>query len=135
LRDALREHEKPRRGLGGDEVGGGGGGKRKRGKRVDESGERVDGRAGPKSEAVVLAKTVDYLRQLLAERQGLLSRLEGYHATARSRGIRIDGGPRIWEDRSDESNILFPPTPTPGDEDDQDGEGDDDDGEEDEEEG
>lgn len=48
-------------------------GKRRR-KKSEESS--LDGRAGPRSENVVLTKTIEYIRALLTERQGYLARLE-----------------------------------------------------------
>ncbi|KAI6108047.1 hypothetical protein F5141DRAFT_1120349 [Pisolithus sp. B1] len=47
---------------------------RRRGK-SKEDGERIDGRAGPRSENVVLSKTIDYVNDLLFEREGLMQRL------------------------------------------------------------
>ncbi|KAG1744044.1 uncharacterized protein EDB91DRAFT_1246926 [Suillus paluster] len=41
--------------------------RRGRGKAGNEDGEKVDGRAGPKSEHVVLSKTIDYVTELLSE--------------------------------------------------------------------
>lgn len=44
---------------------------------VDKDGsDRIDGRAGPKSENVVLQKTIDHIRSQLDERQRLKMRLE-----------------------------------------------------------
>lgn len=43
--------------------------------------DRSDGRAGPRSENVVLSKSIDYIHELLAERETLVSRL------ARARSI------------------------------------------------
>ncbi|KAJ7678994.1 hypothetical protein DFH06DRAFT_1290806 [Mycena polygramma] len=52
-------------------------GKRGRGRgRAEDGGEKVDGRAGPRSENVVLSKTIDYMSELLADRDALRSRLE-----------------------------------------------------------
>ncbi|KAJ7592965.1 hypothetical protein C8J56DRAFT_486594 [Mycena floridula] len=53
-------------------------GKSKRGKgrgKADDV-EKTDGRAGPRSENVVLIKTIDYVNDLLSERTDLLLRLE-----------------------------------------------------------
>lgn len=47
----------------------------------DVGGERIDGRAGPRSEAVVLGKSVEHLRQLLEEHRDLCSRRD--HARAK----------------------------------------------------
>ncbi|CCM03100.1 uncharacterized protein FIBRA_05220 [Fibroporia radiculosa] len=53
-------------------------GKRKR-KKGDENG--LDGRAGPKSENVVLAKTIDYIKSLIADKETLLA----HYQTARAK--------------------------------------------------
>ncbi|KAK2460289.1 hypothetical protein APHAL10511_007678 [Amanita phalloides] len=50
-------------------------GRSKKGKKK-EGDDKADGRAGPRSENVVLSKTIDYINELLSERQGLLSRLQ-----------------------------------------------------------
>lgn len=51
----------------------------KKGKGVSKSGkdleEKLDGRAGPRSENVVLSKSIDYINELLDERGVLLERL------------------------------------------------------------
>ncbi|KAI0635775.1 hypothetical protein C8Q77DRAFT_1155534 [Trametes polyzona] len=57
-------------------AGGGGGADRGKRKRKSESGDRPDGRAGPRSENVVLSKTIEYITSLLAERTALAQRLE-----------------------------------------------------------
>lgn len=49
--------------------------RRGKGKAKNDDGERVDGRAGPRSENVVLSKTIDYLHELLSERDALMQRL------------------------------------------------------------
>ncbi|KAJ7761980.1 hypothetical protein DFH07DRAFT_883335 [Mycena maculata] len=52
-------------------------GKRGRGRgRADDSIDKVDGRAGPRSENVVLSKTIDYMNELLADRDALRGRLD-----------------------------------------------------------
>jgi hypothetical protein len=59
--------------------GSGNGKKPKRGRRAkidDGTGEKIDGRAGPRSENIVLGKTIEYIKELLKDRQDLLSRLE-----------------------------------------------------------
>jgi hypothetical protein len=38
-------------------------------------GQKLDGRAGPRSENVVLSKTIDYINYLLSEQDALLNRL------------------------------------------------------------
>jgi len=45
-----------------------------------DDAEKIDGRAGPRSENVVLSKTIEYITDLLAERESLFQRLQ----TARS---------------------------------------------------
>ncbi|KAF7327982.1 BHLH domain-containing protein [Mycena kentingensis (nom. inval.)] len=53
--------------------------KRSRGRKTADDGgppEKVDGRAGPRSENVVLSKTIDYLNELLADRDALRARLD-----------------------------------------------------------
>ncbi|PCH42470.1 hypothetical protein WOLCODRAFT_137925 [Wolfiporia cocos MD-104 SS10] len=49
-------------------------GKRRRKKADEPSG--LDGRAGPRSENIVLQKTIDYIHSLLSQHQGLLVRLQ-----------------------------------------------------------
>ncbi|KAG1737301.1 hypothetical protein EDB19DRAFT_1718480 [Suillus lakei] len=52
------------------------GGKRRcKGKAGNDDGEKVDGRAGPKSEHVVLSKTIDYVTELLSEHDVFKQRL------------------------------------------------------------
>jgi len=50
--------------------------RRGKGKATNDDAERVDGRAGPRSENVVLSKTIDYLQELLSEREVLMQRLQ-----------------------------------------------------------
>ncbi|BGP33648.1 hypothetical protein JCM10296v2_005452 [Rhodotorula toruloides] len=74
---------------------------------ISVGGEKIDGRAGPKSEAVVLSKTVEHLRTLLTNRATFLSQLSSLHAAAASQGIAIsaptaDGYGRDWEQKWDE---------------------------------
>ncbi|TFK84259.1 hypothetical protein K466DRAFT_496917 [Polyporus arcularius HHB13444] len=52
------------------------GGSDKGKKKKKSEGEKADGRAGPRSENVVLQKTIDYIEGLLAERVALRQRLE-----------------------------------------------------------
>ncbi|KAH7884420.1 hypothetical protein F5I97DRAFT_1937864 [Phlebopus sp. FC_14] len=49
--------------------------RRGKGKAVCDDGEKVDGRAGPRSENVVLSKTIEHINDLLAEREAFLQRL------------------------------------------------------------
>ncbi|KAJ7126796.1 hypothetical protein C8R44DRAFT_617548 [Mycena epipterygia] len=65
-------------------------GKRGRGRgRADDGGaaDKVDGRAGPRSENVVLSKTIDYMNELLADRAALSARLD------RARAVLPPGHP------------------------------------------
>ncbi|KAI0045856.1 hypothetical protein FA95DRAFT_1452525, partial [Auriscalpium vulgare] len=81
LREAIRaEEEANSAGAGSGSMNGPGRKRKTRGK-VGDDGEKIDGRAGPRSENIVLAKTVDYLQELLSERQGLVERLQ------RARGL------------------------------------------------
>ncbi|KAJ7455261.1 hypothetical protein B0H11DRAFT_1819435 [Mycena galericulata] len=74
LRDAIREEEI----LTGVSLSKG---KRGRGRgKADDGLDKVDGRAGPRSENVVLSKTIDYMNELLADRDSLRTRLERAHA-------------------------------------------------------
>ncbi|KAF8666836.1 helix loop helix domain [Rhizoctonia solani] len=68
-------------------------GRRRRRSRARSSaadGERIDGRAGPRSESVVLIKTIDHLKDLLATRQELISRVQELRAGD-------PGGDSPWE--------------------------------------
>ncbi|CAE6410710.1 unnamed protein product [Rhizoctonia solani] len=68
-------------------------GRRRRRSRARSSaadGERIDGRAGPRSESVVLVKTIDHLKDLLATRQELISRVQELRAGD-------PGGDSPWE--------------------------------------
>jgi len=49
--------------------------KKGRGKLLSDDGDKVDGRAGPRSENVVLQKTIEHIEDLLADRKDLLARL------------------------------------------------------------
>ncbi|SGY19185.1 BQ5605_C014g07583 [Microbotryum silenes-dioicae] len=65
---------------------------------IEIGGEKIDGRAGPKSEAVVLGKTVDHLRDVLRERKELLERMANLYAVAGEGGVAIEAGPRVWDE-------------------------------------
>jgi len=53
-------------------------------------GERIDGRAGPRSEAIVLMKSIEYLRDLLEIHRDLLSRRDhARHQVAQVCGVNI----------------------------------------------
>ncbi|KAG8967485.1 hypothetical protein FRB90_010877, partial [Tulasnella sp. 427] len=54
--------------------------KRGRGKLLGEDGEKMDGRAGPRSESVVLQKTIEHMHELLAQRSSYLERLQAARA-------------------------------------------------------
>ncbi|KAI5481309.1 helix-loop-helix dna-binding domain containing protein [Pseudohyphozyma bogoriensis] len=100
LRNAVAEFE-DRKGA----AGGGSGAKTGRGKKgaltggIEVGGEKVDGRAGPKSEAVVLSKTVERVRELLAQRQGLLQRLSDAYVVADQKHATVTPGERIWDEQ------------------------------------
>ncbi|KAJ7285193.1 hypothetical protein C8J57DRAFT_1170449 [Mycena rebaudengoi] len=93
LPDTLHHNHSTKNSAGGSGSGNGkkrGGGAAGRAKRGDaDGGEKTDGRAGPRSENVVLSKTIDYMNELLAERAALRSRLE------RARGMLPPGHPAL----------------------------------------
>ncbi|KAF4613783.1 hypothetical protein D9613_007481 [Agrocybe pediades] len=80
LREAIREEEEAEKNAA---LRGGNATQRKksRGKKNSKDGnddggkDKLDGRAGPRSENVVLSKTIDHIQALLAERSALLARL------------------------------------------------------------
>ncbi|KAF8529865.1 hypothetical protein JB92DRAFT_3081264 [Gautieria morchelliformis] len=91
LREAIRAEEE---GSPSGSAGNGGGAtapRRKRGK--GEDGEKVDGRAGPRSESVVLQKTIEHIQALLDDKAALLSRLE------RARMMLGPGHPMLYSER------------------------------------
>ncbi|KAJ7261785.1 hypothetical protein B0H12DRAFT_1013376 [Mycena haematopus] len=73
LRDAIREEEAL---TGAREPPPNAKGKRGRGRGRQVDNEKVDGRAGPRSENIVLSKTIDYVNEVVAERDALQARLE-----------------------------------------------------------
>ncbi|KXN86064.1 hypothetical protein AN958_10540 [Leucoagaricus sp. SymC.cos] len=78
LREAIREEEEAEARM---SMGLGSSGKPTRSKRKkkDAAGadaEKIDGRSGPRSENVILSKTIDYINDLLSEHSSLLARLE-----------------------------------------------------------
>ncbi|CAE6515860.1 unnamed protein product [Rhizoctonia solani] len=75
--------------------------RRSRGRSSAADGERIDGRAGPRSESVVLVKTIDHLKELLATRQELLSRVQELRAGD-------SGGDSPWERAWDGGTGLAP---------------------------
>ncbi|KAF8843732.1 hypothetical protein BDN67DRAFT_988269 [Paxillus ammoniavirescens] len=52
-----------------------------KGKAKNDDGEKIDGRAGPRSENVVLSKTIDYINELLSEREALMQRFHVARST------------------------------------------------------
>ncbi|MBW0471844.1 hypothetical protein O181_011559 [Austropuccinia psidii MF-1] len=70
-------------------------------KRKRKKGESVETRSGAKSEAVVLAKTVEYLRELEIERSDLIERLKKGENIAIKNGIEIrkSNQERLWQER------------------------------------
>ncbi|ESK93966.1 helix-loop-helix dna-binding domain protein [Moniliophthora roreri MCA 2997] len=75
--------------------------KRGRGRgKVDEgTGEKIDGRAGPRSENIVLGKTIDYINELLNDRQVLLARLERARSALAPDhpSLQTPNTPPLWE--------------------------------------
>ncbi|EJD06953.1 uncharacterized protein FOMMEDRAFT_118009 [Fomitiporia mediterranea MF3/22] len=75
--------------------------KKSRAKRgMSESGEKMDGRAGPRSENVVLQKTIDYIHDLLDERKSLLDRLNSARrklAPEHPALVSLQSGNALWE--------------------------------------
>ncbi|KAF9790686.1 hypothetical protein BJ322DRAFT_407336 [Thelephora terrestris] len=49
--------------------------RKKKAKNANDDGEKIDGRAGPRSENIVLQKTIDYIQELNATKEDLLRRL------------------------------------------------------------
>ncbi|KIP11204.1 hypothetical protein PHLGIDRAFT_114860, partial [Phlebiopsis gigantea 11061_1 CR5-6] len=96
LRDAIRAEEETAR-VGDDKP------KRKKKSKAEE--DRQDGRAGPKSENVVLQKTIDHVQALLAERAALALRLHraratlprGHPALAYPSHLLDDKGVLLWD--------------------------------------
>ncbi|GAA5838872.1 hypothetical protein JCM9279_003886 [Rhodotorula babjevae] len=74
---------------------------------IQVGGEKIDGRAGPKSEAVVLGKTVERVRYLLSQRSTLLSRLSDAYARGAQSGVDVAPAPGSfgseWDEKWDES--------------------------------
>ncbi|BGP17958.1 hypothetical protein JCM10213_003965 [Rhodosporidiobolus nylandii] len=106
LREAVQEYETrlaavSRAGGGGGKKGKGTAGRGKKGESttgalmggIQVGGEKIDGRAGPKSEAVVLSKTVEHLRLLLSTRSTLLSRLSAAHLVASQNSLNLPPAP------------------------------------------
>jgi len=74
-------------------------GKKKARGRFGDDGEKVDGRAGPRSENIVLQKTIDYVQDLLIDRKDLLARLHiARNSLARGHPLLLsDGREMLWE--------------------------------------
>ncbi|GLB40251.1 putative helix loop helix domain containing protein [Lyophyllum shimeji] len=85
LREAIREEEEALAAVNDTNARGGANGTAKRKGKVavknKDGEEKVDGRAGPRSENVVLSKTIDYINELLDERSALLARLHRARST------------------------------------------------------
>jgi len=94
LREAIRAEEEANSALGS-------GGKKRRRSRVGDDGEKTDGRAGPRSENIVLAKTVEYIQHLLAQRQHFTERLQ------RARAMLPPGHPALGLARPPEELPLW----------------------------
>ncbi|KIO26775.1 hypothetical protein M407DRAFT_15008 [Tulasnella calospora MUT 4182] len=74
--------------------------KRGRGKLLGEDGEKMDGRAGPRSESVVLQKTIEHIDELMAQRSAYLERLRAAKAALPSGHPALSGasqGEQPWE--------------------------------------
>ncbi|OBZ72349.1 hypothetical protein A0H81_07757 [Grifola frondosa] len=111
LREAIRmEEEREReREMEEERVDAKGRGKgRERGRRrrsKGDDGEKPDGRAGPRSENVVLQKTIDYVNALLSDHHALMARLEfargaltqGHPALLVASKILDERGVPLWE--------------------------------------
>ncbi|GJJ08234.1 hypothetical protein Clacol_002443 [Clathrus columnatus] len=74
LREAIRAEEEMSQSLPNHGIGIGGIPKKRRSR--EDNGEKTDGRAGPRSESVVLQKTIEHIQGLLYEKDTLTSRLE-----------------------------------------------------------
>jgi len=103
LREAIRLEEEANgtaAGNGDKKASTGSRGKKKaKGKLLSDDGEKIDGRAGPRSENVVLQKTIDYIEELLTDRTELLARLNAARNSL-ARGhplLNIPGRESLWE--------------------------------------
>lgn len=75
-------------------------GKRSRkGKDESEKSDKQDGRAGPRSENVVLVKTIDYISEMMAEKDDLSARLKAAQAKLSSNPAVLASSPAepLWE--------------------------------------
>ncbi|KDQ06383.1 hypothetical protein BOTBODRAFT_49395 [Botryobasidium botryosum FD-172 SS1] len=92
---------------------------------TNEDGEKLDGRAGPRSESVVLQKTIDHIQTTLAHREALLERLQRARESLPPNHpaiLALAQHPRPWDRRWDGGTGL--PPDEDEDEDDGDAEGD-----------
>lgn len=73
--------------------------KRKKGKSTKGSGvDTLDGRAGPKSESIVLSQTIEYMEHLVAKKEMLLARLRKAQSMLPAGHSVSNGNPApIWE--------------------------------------
>lgn len=83
LREALEKDE-------GEDTGGEGGAAGDNGGSYEVGGERLDGRAGPRSEAVVLGKSVEHLRHLLEIHRDLRSRRDHARLKLARKSFSVD---------------------------------------------
>ncbi|TFY61045.1 hypothetical protein EVG20_g7206 [Dentipellis fragilis] len=95
LREAIRAEDEANAAAAaaGASVSSAGSKKRKTRTKSSDDGEKIDGRAGPRSENIVLQKTIDFIQELRAEREGLLARLQ------RGRGALARGHPALMPAR------------------------------------
>ncbi|KAF9450064.1 hypothetical protein P691DRAFT_811205 [Macrolepiota fuliginosa MF-IS2] len=103
LREAIKEEEEAEARL---TISLGSSGKSSRSKRkkkdadAEKEKEKIDGRAGPRSENVVLSKTIDYINELLSERSTLFARLHRAKSTlppGHSALVPVCAGEPLWE--------------------------------------
>ncbi|KAL4064374.1 hypothetical protein J3A83DRAFT_4101160 [Scleroderma citrinum] len=75
--------------------------RRGKGRTACDDGEKADGRAGPRSENVVLSKTIDYVNDLLSERDALLHRMHAAQSVLPPDHLLLqrhpDAPPPLWE--------------------------------------
>lgn len=105
LREAIRKEEEEAAAAGSTTTSNGSSskGRRKKSKSTSDD-DKMDGRAGPKSENIVLQKTIDYIHELNSSKDNLSSRLQqarhmlgpGHPTLYASQDIPQDGLP-LWE--------------------------------------
>ncbi|KAG5652162.1 hypothetical protein H0H81_006047 [Sphagnurus paluster] len=104
LREAIREEEEA---LAAANDGRNGSSAKRKGKvalKGKDGEEKVDGRAGPRSENVVLSKTIDYINEILDERSALLTRLHN------ARSALLPGHPALqYQPSYDSGEDPLPP--------------------------